>query len=219
MKSRVKNQERGSSAAPPAGTGAPEVAPRAVPPAQIVSAVMSSPLGPLRLLATEDGGRGLLCEVFFATPQGEAVPLPSPEMTDLGLIEELEPARADSAAVAVLRETARQLGEYFAGARQDFELPLHPVGTPFQLRVWQALVQIPYGGTCSYGGLASALGNAKASRAVGAANGRNPIPIIVPCHRVIGSDGSLTGFGGGEPAKRWLLELEAKVAGRQRRLF
>jgi methylated-DNA-[protein]-cysteine S-methyltransferase len=101
-----------------------------------------------------------------------------------------------------------QLGEYFAGARRSFRLQLEPQGTPFQLSVWRALREIPYGETLSYGGLARRLGHANGARAVGLANGSNPLPIIVPCHRVIGADGSLTGFGGGLYIKRALLALE-----------
>ena len=103
----------------------------------------------------------------------------------------------------------KQLDEYFDGSRQDFDLPLRPQGTEFQRRVWQALQQIPYGETRSYGELAKYVGNPKASRAVGAANGINPIPVIIPCHRVIGSNGKLTGFGGGLETKAFLLNLEA----------
>ncbi|MEZ5963776.1 MAG: methylated-DNA--[protein]-cysteine S-methyltransferase [Planctomycetota bacterium] len=103
---------------------------------------------------------------------------------------------------------AAQLAEYFAGHRRTFDLALAPEGTPFQLAVWEALRRIPYGTTTSYAELACAVGRPKAVRAVGAANGHNPIPIVVPCHRVIGADGSLTGFGGGLAAKRALLELE-----------
>jgi methylated-DNA-[protein]-cysteine S-methyltransferase len=109
---------------------------------------------------------------------------------------------------SVLDETARQLAEYFAGAGRDFELPLAARGTGFQQLVWRALVAIPYGETRSYGEIAKTIGRPAASRAVGAANGRNPIAIIVPCHRVIGSDGGLTGYGGGMPAKQWLLDHE-----------
>ena len=109
----------------------------------------------------------------------------------------------------MLVAAARQLAEYFAGRRRAFDLPLAPAGTPFQQQVWRQLLQIPFGSTCSYGALARAVGRPSASRAVGAANGRNPISIIIPCHRVIGSDGSLTGYGGGEPAKRWLLDHES----------
>lgn len=105
----------------------------------------------------------------------------------------------------------RQLDGYFAGTRRDFDLPLAPEGTPFQLRVWEALRTIPYGRTWSYRELAAAVGNVQAVRAVGLANGRNPLPIVIPCHRVIGSDGSLTGYGGGLPVKRALLALERRV--------
>jgi methylated-DNA-[protein]-cysteine S-methyltransferase len=110
---------------------------------------------------------------------------------------------------AALEEVERQLRAYFAGELREFDLELAPVGTEFQLRVWKALREIPYGQTISYGELARRVGNIKASRAVGLANGCNPIAIIVPCHRVIGSDGSLTGFGGGLRNKEILLELES----------
>jgi methylated-DNA-[protein]-cysteine S-methyltransferase len=108
-----------------------------------------------------------------------------------------------------------QLAGYFAGELTDFDLPLAPAGTAFQLRVWAALRTIPYGQTTSYGELAGQLGNPGASRAVGLANGRNPIAIVVPCHRVIGADGRLTGYGGGLDRKRWLLDHE--LAGLRRR--
>lgn len=109
----------------------------------------------------------------------------------------------------LLRETARQLAEYFAGRRRAFELPLEMRGTDFQRSVWTRLREIPFGETRSYGELARQLGNPSAMRAVGAANGGNPISIIVPCHRVIGATGSLTGFGGGLDAKAWLLAHES----------
>ena len=108
------------------------------------------------------------------------------------------------------RCAARQLGEYFAGQRRRFDLPLAPSGTPFQREVLTALQRIPYGETRTYGELGRALGRPRAARAVGAANGRNPLPIAIPCHRVIGCDGSLTGFGGGLKAKRFLLNLERR---------
>lgn len=108
----------------------------------------------------------------------------------------------------VLEQAARQLEEYFAGRRKVFDLPLAPEGTEFQQRVWKALREIPYGETRSYGQIAAAVGNPKASRAVGMANHRNPISIIVPCHRVIGADGRLVGFGGGLGVKEALLQLE-----------
>jgi methylated-DNA-[protein]-cysteine S-methyltransferase len=107
-----------------------------------------------------------------------------------------------------LPAAVRQLNEYFAGTRRDFDLPLRLQGTPFQQRVWKSLTEIPYGETWSYGELAKRIGNPNASRAVGLANGRNPISILVPCHRVIGADGSLTGYGGGLDRKRWLLAHE-----------
>jgi methylated-DNA-[protein]-cysteine S-methyltransferase len=108
----------------------------------------------------------------------------------------------------VLVRAATQLTEYFAGERRDFDLPLAPAGTPFQVEVWRALARIPFGVTCSYGDLARTIGRPSASRAVGAANGRNPISIILPCHRVIGAGGALTGYGGGLAMKRWLLDHE-----------
>ena len=112
---------------------------------------------------------------------------------------------------AVLQETRRQLDDYFAGRRSTFDLPLSPRGTAFQQQVWMALREIPYGRTWSYGDLARHIAKPAAVRAVGAANGRNPLPIVVPCHRVIGADGSLTGFGGGLPIKRFLLQLEGSL--------
>lgn len=115
--------------------------------------------------------------------------------------------------IAVLRGARKQLTEYFAGARTAFDLPLAATGSEVQKVVWRELSNIPYGQTRSYGEIARIIGKPKASRAVGSANGRNPISIIVPCHRVIGADGSLTGFGGGIERKQWLLAHEAKVAG------
>jgi methylated-DNA-[protein]-cysteine S-methyltransferase len=112
---------------------------------------------------------------------------------------------------AQLEPAATQLGEYFAGERTAFDLELSPEGTDFQRRVWAMLREIPYGKTTTYGSLANELGNPKTVRAVGLANGRNPIAVIIPCHRVIGADGSLTGFGGGLDRKRALLDLEAGV--------
>ena len=125
-----------------------------------------------------------------------------------------EPQRASWQAsrgrFTALRE---QLAAYFAGELRDFDVALAPVGTPFQRSVWDALRRIPYASTWSYRDLATDIGNPKAVRAVGLANGRNPLPIIVPCHRVIGADGSMTGFGGGIDTKRALLALEAKHGG------
>jgi methylated-DNA-[protein]-cysteine S-methyltransferase len=130
--------------------------------------------------------------------------------SDLGLFElsfgEAGPARDDDH--PVLQETIRQLTEYFLGERREFSVPLDLHGTPFQLRVWNALLAIPYGETRSYADLARAVGSPKGVRAVGRANGVNPVAIIVPCHRVIASDGTLCGYGGGLEIKRKLLELE-----------
>jgi methylated-DNA-[protein]-cysteine S-methyltransferase len=120
-------------------------------------------------------------------------------------------ARATAAATA-LDTAAAQLREYFAGERTAFDLPLRPLGNAFEQRVWDELLRIPYGETASYGEIARRIGYPDAARAVGRANARNPIPIVVPCHRVIGSDGSLTGYGGGLERKRALLALEAETA-------
>jgi len=125
-------------------------------------------------------------------------------------------AKHDQNAIAHVTE---QVNEYCAGERRSFDLALAPKGTPFQLEVWNELVQIPFGTTTSYGALAAKIGRPGAARAVGLANGSNPIALVVPCHRVIGSDGSLTGFGGGIPMKRALLAHEAEVARSDRDLF
>ncbi len=114
--------------------------------------------------------------------------------------------RADSSPLLI--EAQSQLLEYFAGKRRYFSLPLAPQGTPFQRAVWAALREIPYGETLSYGAIAARIGNPKACRAVGMANNRNPLPILIPCHRVIGADGGLTGYGGGLDRKHFLLTLE-----------
>lgn len=110
----------------------------------------------------------------------------------------------------ILKDAARQLDEYFAGSRRSFDLPLNPIGTDFQKKVWNALIQIPYGTTSTYGRIAAAMGNSKACRAVGMANNRNPIAIIIPCHRVVGANGSLIGYAAGLDKKELLLNLERK---------
>ena len=148
-----------------------------------------SPIGPL-LLAGSDAGLKL---VSFS--EGRRARAVNPEW------------REDSSAFAQVME---QLRSYFAGKRSSFELPLVLTGTEFQKKVWNALQAIAYGETISYKELAQRVGNPQAVRAVGAANGANPIPIIIPCHRVIGHDGSLTGFGGGLPLKKKLLQLESR---------
>jgi methylated-DNA-[protein]-cysteine S-methyltransferase len=118
---------------------------------------------------------------------------------------------AELTAHPVLRAAVEQLDEYFRGERTEFDLPLAPAGTAFQLDAWAALRTIPFGTTVSYGEQAAVMGDRRKARAVGAANGRNPIPIVVPCHRVVGSNGHLTGFAGGMAAKAWLLDHELRV--------
>ncbi len=152
---------------------------------------VDSPVGQLLVAAGDDGLRAI------EFPRNR-----HPVKRDDGWIE---------APHALIDEARRQLDDYFASKRVTFDVPLAPRGTPFQLAVWQALRGIPFGETWTYGDLARHIGQASAVRAVGAANGRNPIPIIVPCHRVIGSDGSLTGFGGGLPTKEFLLRLEGAL--------
>ena len=119
----------------------------------------------------------------------------------------------------ILQASEAQLAEYFAGTRTSFDLPLAPQGTAFQLQVWHELARIPFGATSSYAQLAQRIGTPEAVRAVGAANGRNPLPIVLPCHRVIGADGALVGFGGGLPTKQFLLRLEGALPEPQRGLF
>ena len=149
--------------------------------------IAPSPIGPLLLIASRRGVR----RIEF--PRNGRVTMPQ-----YGLPQD----------AARLADAAEQLRAYFAGERMSFDFARDAEGTAFQHDVWNALCEIPLGETTSYGELARRLGRPNASRAVGAANGANPLPIVVPCHRVIGSDGSLTGFGGGLPAKRWLLDHE-----------
>jgi methylated-DNA-[protein]-cysteine S-methyltransferase len=160
-------------------------------PGRRTHSVVGSPCGPLTLVAEGEHLVGLYMEAQRHRPDeaafGERLPEPS------------GPPFA---------ETARQLEEYFAGRREVFDLPLRLCGTPFQRRVWAALCEIPLGETWTYGRLAEHIGRPTASRAVGLANGRNPIGVIVPCHRVVGSGGGLTGYGGGLDRKRALLEHE-----------
>jgi methylated-DNA-[protein]-cysteine S-methyltransferase len=136
-------------------------------------------------------------------------------LTRISFPENGRPVRPDAgwteSATGPVGEGIRQLREYFAGQRREFDLRLAPEGTEFQKSVWRRLQEIPYGATISYGELAKRVGNSNASRAVGAANGKNPLPIVVPCHRVIGANGKLVGFGGGLPVKQALLEIEGKV--------
>jgi methylated-DNA-[protein]-cysteine S-methyltransferase len=152
---------------------------------------MQSPVGELKLVANGNGLAAVLWEND------------DPSRVRLGPLEE-------DRNHPVLREAERQLSDYFAGKRETFSLKLDFAGTDFQKKVWNALTTIPFGQTRSYGQIARQIGHPKAVRAVGAANGRNPISIIAPCHRVIGSNGKLTGFAGGLKAKAALLEMETK---------
>jgi methylated-DNA-[protein]-cysteine S-methyltransferase len=156
---------------------------------EVYYTTFESPVGPL-LLA---GDSNALRRVSFESSKRSAIPPPDWKQNR-----------------AAFAEAIRQLQAYFRGELKEFDVPLAMEGTDFQLRVWNALRAIPYGETISYAQLAGRIGNPQAVRAVGLANGSNPIPIIVPCHRVIGSDGSLTGFGGGLSTKKKLLELESK---------
>ena len=158
----------------------------------------SSPVGELVLAATDAGITG----VYFPISRHGPAPLERKDWVE-------DDGRGPAS--ALLAQARRQLEEYFTGSRTTFDLSLSPAGTPFQRRVWDALRAIPYGTTLSYSDLARRLGDLRATRAVGAANGRNPIPIIVPCHRVVGANGALTGFGGGLDRKRWLLEHEGAL--------
>ena len=148
--------------------------------------VVDSPVGPLTLVARD----GVLAGLY---------------LTDHRHVPALDLPRDDR----VLPAAKEQLSAYFSGELRAFDLPLAVGGTIFQQSVWQALSRIPYGDTWSYRRLAEEVGNVKAVRAVGLANGRNPVSIVVPCHRVVGADGSLTGYGGGLPAKQWLLSHES----------
>ena len=131
-------------------------------------------------------------------------------MTNLYFDDQREVERAELKETALIREAKKQLDEYLLGRRKEFNLPLKAKGTEFQQRVWQALLDIPYGETKSYGEIAKIIGNPKAARAVGLANNRNPISIFIPCHRVIGKNGKLVGYGGGLQIKEFLLTLERK---------
>lgn len=160
--------------------------------AQLSSAVIDSPVGPLTIVAGDAGLRAILW------------PDDDPRRVRLGETT-VDPAHPVVAAVVA------QLAEYFAGERRAFEVPLDPVGTEFRRAAWDALRTIDYGTTVSYGEQAARMGDRRKARAVGAANGRNPISIVVPCHRVVGANGTLTGFAGGVDTKAWLLAHEQRV--------
>jgi len=159
--------------------------------------VIDSPLGELTLVAND----GVLAGIYF--PTHTHLPRPETFGTRVG---------------AGFETVTDQLAEYFAGERHDFDIPLAPRGDAFQQRVWELLRHIPYGETRTYGQLAVELGDPALARAVGAANGRNPISIVVPCHRVVGADGRLVGYAGGLARKQFLLDLEARATGAQLRL-
>ncbi|GAB2459232.1 hypothetical protein GCM10027082_07470 [Comamonas humi] len=161
---------------------------------------LPTPLGEMLAVASGQG----LCMLEFDVPQRVA--------RELAQVEAARGGAAQAGRNAVLDQLAAELAEYFAGQRQVFGVPLDLVGTPFQVGAWQALLQIPYGRTRSYAEQARAIGRPTATRAVAAANGQNKVSIVVPCHRLVGSDGSLTGFGGGLPRKRALLTLEGGAA-------
>jgi methylated-DNA-[protein]-cysteine S-methyltransferase len=157
-----------------------------------VSKIVSSPIGELKLIASEKG----LCAVLFHEGKDSVWKEASTQIERHVILDKAE----------------KQLAEYFAGSRYDFDLPLDVRGTDFRKSAWKQLCKIPYGETISYGEQAKRMGDAKKSRATGQANGHNPRAIVIPCHRVVGANGSLTGFGGGLNIKKYLLEMEAKCA-------
>jgi methylated-DNA-[protein]-cysteine S-methyltransferase len=161
---------------------------------------LETPVGPLQVAVN---GAGVLVEILLPNRSHVAS---SPEPTP-------------PAATQGMRAAREQLSEYFRGERRAFDLPLEAAGSPFEQQVWSRLLTVPYGVTTSYGAIAEELGLVNGARAVGRANGANPIPIVIPCHRVIGSDGDLTGYGGGLPLKRALLELEGAISPPEPRLF
>ncbi|HEY8022769.1 MAG TPA: methylated-DNA--[protein]-cysteine S-methyltransferase [Thermoanaerobaculia bacterium] len=177
--------------------------------------LLPTPLPTGRSLLAQVDERGALVGLHFVAPGEDRAALDGFGRQAAARGQRLvrEPGRCPTLAIV-----AAQLAEYFAGRRRDFDLELDPPGTPFQRQVWGELARIPYGATVSYGELARRVGRPNASRAVGAANGANPIPIVLPCHRVIGSDGSLTGYGGGLPIKRALLSLEGALPDDEPRL-
>lgn len=169
--------------------------------------VMESPIGLLEVME-ENGAVTRICFMQGDAPaQPESQPESQPDTKLYSQSESQLESQLESQSM-ILQETVRQLQEYFAGERTEFSIPLAPQGTEFQKKVWKALLRIPYGETRSYGEIAQMVGNSKASRAVGMANHNNPIPILIPCHRVIGKNGKLTGYAGGLEKKTALLELE-----------
>lgn len=174
--------------------------------ATLHSLLIPTPLGEMLAIASDRG----LCLLDFAEQKGLERHTAQVRQAHGGVEgASATPATAATAATAVLHATQLQLAQYFAGQRQTFEVPLDLVGTDFQVRVWQTLLRIPFGQTCSYAQQSEALGQPRAVRAVANANGQNKISIIVPCHRVVGSNGTLTGYAGGLPRKQALIALEA----------
>ena len=154
--------------------------------------VMKSPVGDITLVADTDR----LCAIYLPNQKPDRMKFPDLESKDSD---------------PILKSAVKQLGSYFSGKREKFDVSLRPVGTDFQEQVWKALRSISYGKTVSYGDIAKKIGNPKAVRAVGSAIGKNPLSIMIPCHRVIGSNGNLTGFAGGLPTKEFLLKLETQA--------
>jgi methylated-DNA-[protein]-cysteine S-methyltransferase len=180
-------------------------------PAILRHRTMRTPIGALELVAGPAGLRAVLWPGEDGSRVTRAVgPTARPELSHGAGAPAPEPS-AGSRAEALLDAAQAQLAEYFAGTRRQFDLALDPAGTDFQLRAWNALRTIPYGQTISYGQQAAEIGEPTAARAVGAANGRNPLSIVVPCHRVVASSGALTGFAGGLDTKAWLLDHERGV--------
>ena len=167
------------------------------------SCTIPTPLGEMLAVASQAG----LCLLEFVGQKGVE--------RELAQVEAARGSLAQSGDSPILAQTQAELAEYFAGQRREFDLPLRLRGTAFQMQVWQALQVIPYGEVRTYGEIARAIGKPKACRAVGMANHHNPISIIVPCHRVIGSDGSLTGYAGGIERKQYLLALERGLVARK----
>ena len=172
-------------------------------PTELRQTSVATPVGELSVVASRHGVRRVVWPGESCS--GSLLAGPSLSPTDPAV------PLAECAPAEILRAAAAQLREYFAGVRTVFDLPLDPPGTPFQKSAWEILRTIPFGQTMTYGEQARRLGGANKARAVGAANGRNPLPIIVPCHRVIGADGSLTGFAAGVERKAWLLRHEAAI--------
>lgn len=164
------------------------------PPGALAGRVLDTPIGPVTIAATAGGVAGIRFG-FVAVPPDPGARAPASGRLAVGMVE----------------RTSRQLMAWFDGESTHFDVPLDRTGTPFQLRVWDQIAAIPFGATATYGDVARRLGDIRLARAVGAASGANPVPIIVPCHRLVGSDGSLTGFGGGLEIKALLLRHEARA--------